>query len=45
LIEAAEKGEPLPPLSKFQSVLTREQMQQAMQAVMKGKSGVTGSVQ
>jgi len=42
LVEAAEKGEPLPPLEKFRSVLTDEQMRQVMQAAMKGG---TGSVQ
>ena len=38
LIAAAEKGEPLPPLAKFKDVLTREQMQQVLQAAMKNKT-------
>jgi hypothetical protein len=37
LIAKAKNGQPLPPLANFQPILTREQMQQVMQAAVKGK--------
>jgi hypothetical protein len=41
LIAIAERGEPTPPLQKFENVLTKEQMQRVMQAAMKGKVAPT----